>query len=1085
MSAEIEQKVENWKNKLLDLGKQNRLINYRETKRSTLSIKTPEIFALWESFVENSTPLKFPYCSEYQGYSETGYGIDNLTFCEVTTNQNVNELQRTLRNLRNKAKMAIEEQGINILYLSFGFLKWSEIDYSKEQIVSPLLLVPVSLTVESILSPFVLQMTDDEIVVNPALKYKMENDFGLIFPEYDEDLGLEYYLNEVQSAIKNNEWTVVTEVGLGLFSFLKINMYSDLEKNKEKIISNPIVRAIAGATSSIQNIPKELSEYDFDKKEKPVDVFQIVDADSSQQEAILYAKKGVSFVLQGPPGTGKSQTITNIIAECLASGKKVLFVSEKMAALDVVHKRLSSAGLEDFCLVLHSHKANKKSVLEQLRKVLNLARSKAEVNDEVYMKLEALSKDRDKLNQYAEEIFDVVSPLNMSIYQVNGILAKFDNYLDIIFSISNIRDTSYEQYHRYLYVLGVLKDKFGQMSENLDNNPWRGACVQMITNELRHDINARLPVFSSNINRLVSQVDNIFLSLKLTFNYSYENLKKVIDLLAVAKHSPGIPCKWILEADVASLLNDIPLYEEQTIAFSKKVEELQSKYAVFNEQGIYKLKYCTVNDLNNMGEICNEKKRLFKLIKDIPQLFRIHQSGELALIQNERQIAEKQANIINDIKEQILQEFTEDIFKSNYKETIDYYQKNYIYLLSVLQEIYCQGGGFCSELDNLVPKQWLKQEYLIQLSDDIKIYDKKQKLFYQKAAELKKRYDLIDIGEQLILNIDLLITVENLEAELQKLYAIIAEDSVLSAINNNKLLELCRKELSDALQCTERIHSLQNNLFQNFEKEIIFVDYKEMLARYKLQYNSVLKFFRSSYYADRRQMKLLYKNIFQKIDDKIIIKALTTLHNIKETRNIMEDKCTNLMKIFDSSFKFEDTDWQNINMILDKYANLLEAIHLVSEMKQIVQSFELVNHELMKKYGPWYIGITTSWDLVLYALQKTAEFRNKFRKEVALLFKPYYKGTNEPSDFTVINLLMALQQLDAEKEKCNVKCSNLIFVLDSIFEYENTDFKRVDKLFLTYNTFIQAQFILIDMEPIMKELDLQKKLFARTVWLLL
>ena len=174
MPAGIDQKVEIWKNKLLDLGKRNRLINYRETKRSTLSIKTPEIFELWESFVENDNPLEFPYYREPQEETDVEYDIDNgfLTSSDVTTNQNVKELQRTLRNLRNKAKMAIEEQGINILYLAFGFLKWTEADYSTEQIVSPLLLVPVSLTVESISSPFVLQMTDDEIVVNPALKYR-------------------------------------------------------------------------------------------------------------------------------------------------------------------------------------------------------------------------------------------------------------------------------------------------------------------------------------------------------------------------------------------------------------------------------------------------------------------------------------------------------------------------------------------------------------------------------------------------------------------------------------------------------------------------------------------------------------------------------------------------------------------------------------------------------------------------------------------------------------------------------------------------------------------------------------------------
>ena len=124
-------------------------------------------------------------------------------------------------------------------------------------------------------------------------------------------------------------------------------MYKDLERNEERLASHPIISAIAGENEPI-TIPEDLSNYDHDKNERPIDVFQVVDADSSQQDAILLSKKGVSFVLQGPPGTGKSQTITNIISEALAEGKKVLFVSEKKAALQVVYKRLSIAGLSDF-----------------------------------------------------------------------------------------------------------------------------------------------------------------------------------------------------------------------------------------------------------------------------------------------------------------------------------------------------------------------------------------------------------------------------------------------------------------------------------------------------------------------------------------------------------------------------------------------------------------------------------------------------------------------------------------------------------------------------------------------------------------
>lgn len=1078
MPVGIDQKVEIWKNKLLDLGKRNRLINYRETRRSTLSIKTPEIYDLWESFVENNNPIKFPYYREPQEEIDVEYDINNdfLTSSDVVTNQNVKELQRTLRNLRNKAKMVIEEQGINTLYLAFGFLKWSEANHSTEQMVSPLLLVPVRLTVESISAPFVLQMTDDEIVVNPALKYKMENDFGLIFPEFDEDQGLQNYLNAVQKSIKNNNWEIAPEVGLSLFSFLKINMYSDLDKNKENIVSNPIVRTIAGDASAIQHIPEELNDYDFDKKLKPVDVFQVVDADSSQQEAILYAKKGISFVLQGPPGTGKSQTITNIIAECLADGKKVLFVSEKMAALDVVHKRLTSAGLDDFCLVLHSHKANKKSVLEQLRKALSLARNKAQLSDEAYMKLETLYQDKEKLNQYAEQIFETVHPLNMTIYQVNGILAELNDYPDVIFSIPDIRSTSVEQYHRYLYVLNTLKNTIGKMSEDFEDNPWRGSTVPVVTNELRHDVSARFPALARSISWYASQANNIFSSVYLNFESSYENLKKAIDLLSVAKKSPGIPYNWISEPDVVSLFNGISVYEEKTSGFTKKLTELQSNYTVINEQGICKVESYTFSDLDSEEKICGAKQMVSNYLEDIPELLRMQQQGEdLSLIQNERKMAERQARTINTIKEQIFQDFSEGIFESDYKIVLSRYQESYSSLTNALQENYYLGISVASRPDELLPEQWLQAENLIQLSADAQTYVQRKQIFQQKAEDLKKLYGVISsTGEQLTLNTDQLVTFEELKTELQKLYAIIAGNSAMSVIDTEKLLEECRKELLGAQQKADNISSMKSDLLQSFEKEIFSVNYQEMLVRYKLLYTSILKYVRSSYYTDQRQMKLLYRNVSQKLDDKTIIAALAALQDIGQIREDMGCECKNLMKAFGDSFRYEDTDFQNISMVLDTYANLLEAIRLVSDMAEIVKDFDPADIELTKRYGVWYKGIDTSWELVLLALQKTSDFRQQIRKEI-VVFQPYYKNdTKELSECAVIKVLPALRQLDAEREKCNVLCSRFIFVFDAIFEYENTDFKQIDALLTTYIAFTKAQSILIDMEAMMQELTLQE-----------
>lgn len=248
----------------------------------------------------------------------------------IVTNQPPKERQKTLRSIRDKARTALEEQGVNVLYLAFGFLKWYESEHSDQALYSPLILVPVTITWESITSPFILNLYEDDIVLNPTLAYKLENDFAIKLPEYNEDNDIEVYLSKIGNLISHSNWRVESETGLSLFSFLKINMYKDLDLHRDKIKANAVVRSLCGHSSCIdERVIEEINNYDHDANTIPTDIFQVVDADASQQDAILCAKRGVSFVLQGPPGTGKSQTITNIIAECLADGKKVLFVSEK------------------------------------------------------------------------------------------------------------------------------------------------------------------------------------------------------------------------------------------------------------------------------------------------------------------------------------------------------------------------------------------------------------------------------------------------------------------------------------------------------------------------------------------------------------------------------------------------------------------------------------------------------------------------------------------------------------------------------------------------------------------------------------
>lgn len=582
--AAIDLKIEAWKNKLLDLGKRNRLINYKETKRSSLKIVKPDILNLWQDFVVNEKTIEFPFFDE----ELQEINVDQLSLIEeesveisyIQTNQSIKEQQKTLRLLREKAKTAVEELGVNILYLSFGFLRWTESGKSEQYLISPLVLVPTSLTIESINDPYMLNIHEDEIVINPTLKYKLENDFGIVLPEMDEDQELKSYFNKIRELISKNKWELIEDASLSLLSFLKINMYRDLEKHKEKIKTHTIIRSISGDVTASNFNVDSINDFNHDKQTKPVDTFQVVDADSSQQDAIVSAKKGISFVLQGPPGTGKSQTITNIIAESIADGKRVLFVSEKMAALEVVHRRLTMSGLADFCLTLHSHKANKKEVLEQLRTVLDFTHNSVKLNDEAFQKLDLLQTDKEKLNAYIEAIHTKVLPLEKTIYEVNGILANLNSYEDIIFSVPNINEITSQKYNRFINLLNQFVHTLGKMTDDYKTNPWNSANVTIVTNELRHDI-------SSNLKRLMPKLGNaadlavrIENSLEIVWGDSYAALKNLSELLEVSSRSPLVPVNWIICDDLSGLFKEIDEYSAIKMKYIETKENLFSIYRI-------------------------------------------------------------------------------------------------------------------------------------------------------------------------------------------------------------------------------------------------------------------------------------------------------------------------------------------------------------------------------------------------------------------------------------------------------------------------------------------------------------------------
>lgn len=370
--------IERWREQLLDLSKRNRLINCRIGGRGALRLDHPTPDVVWREMLSGSS-MVFRWKSELIEDKEQDSGDDehtSLLFDEVggegrqqpqddmqaclespllkptdlLTEMTDKRLGGRLSRLSLNARTTLSEQGINSLFLAFGMLCWYESIDSDVAIRSPLLLVPVSLRRSGVDKPWTLLLYEEEVHPNHSLNQIMKSSFNMELPEFaedsllDADTGRTDYFRLLSDSIDDkSRWEIEDIAVLGTFSFQKIAMWNDLGTNAEHVAAHGMCQAIAG--SEVPDLAPDVelpSPREFDSKLDPKDLHLILDADSSQLEALVAAKNGLNLVVDGPPGTGKSQTIANIIAECLASDNTVLFVSEKAAALEVVKHRLDT-----------------------------------------------------------------------------------------------------------------------------------------------------------------------------------------------------------------------------------------------------------------------------------------------------------------------------------------------------------------------------------------------------------------------------------------------------------------------------------------------------------------------------------------------------------------------------------------------------------------------------------------------------------------------------------------------------------------------------------------------------------------------
>ena len=490
----IDRKIDYWKKKLIDLSKRNNLVRYRFTKSKSIKIISPTLSKITEDLdhEQNIFILK----------DEKENAKDRQWLCS----EEKEIIDKKLYVLYLKAKENFQELGVSTCFVSLGILKYKESEDSELFLEAPIFLYPIEISRLSTVSKdthrFEIDSNSGEIQLNPALKEKLFHDFGLDIKNFDNQTPVEYisYLKKQLEGMK--DWKVTEDIYLDIFSYQKFIMYEDLSFNEKLVKDSLLIKAYVGDRDALQDEIAELQREEFDDAES-VDVLP---ADSSQKRAIELAKAGVTFVLQGPPGTGKSQTIANIISALIEKDKKILFVSQKMAALNVVQKRLDEVGLGRYCLNLHNYKGNKREVIKQLMKELQTSPIIPST-----MKREDVSsylKSQKEINEFYKFLCEKHSPWDLSVYDLRGELAKLDKSEIVDHPLKRTISLNRKEFSIVLDKLTRFNSFFSLLSNPLENiyfNYQKDKSTSLSTNRF----NSGLKKFNENVKTLNDFFDKL------------------------------------------------------------------------------------------------------------------------------------------------------------------------------------------------------------------------------------------------------------------------------------------------------------------------------------------------------------------------------------------------------------------------------------------------------------------------------------------------------------------------------------------------------------------------------------------------
>ncbi len=489
-----------WERRLLDLSMKNTLLSFHP--KNGLRVFMPHIAGLTAklSELDHAEIAVFPESSEQfariQATPPFTVGADFSVYAEIAAMELQNGILRvagsrasaeeTIRALLRKSRSAAEEFGAKVLYLAIGFLTWKN-DGDKELFRAPLVLFPVHLQKLGGNRGYAVRAEGEGPEVNTTLLEFLKMEFDIDLRGLDTrsgEMSVEEILLAVRSALGGRQgWTVTEDIYLSAFSFARYAMWNDIRQNMPLYEKNPLIRSLLTGKNLLPSPEATRAEDDY----RPEEILTPLPADSSQFMALAEAKTGASFVLHGPPGTGKSQTITNLIANALYSGKRVLFVAEKQAALQVVYKRLSAIGLGDFCLELHSGKTDKDAVAKRISDTL-LLREGAET--------EAGEAESAELASLRESLRDPVTALHkkrrlgLSVYEAILLCMEHKNAPELFDIESSFYDGLTKEkvatYKDLLTTAAAAARECGGIHES----PFAGVRISSMEKNLRERISA-------------------------------------------------------------------------------------------------------------------------------------------------------------------------------------------------------------------------------------------------------------------------------------------------------------------------------------------------------------------------------------------------------------------------------------------------------------------------------------------------------------------------------------------------------------------------------------------------------------------